>query len=157
MKRSGEPRTKTIAENRRARHIYFLDRELEAGLVLTGTEVKSLRAGLASLDQAYAGEREGELYLFNAYIGEYAQGNRANHAPRRERKILLHRRELGKWLDAVRRDGMTIAPLRLYFNQRGVAKLLLALARGKKLRDRRQTEKDRDWSRRRARLLRERG
>ena len=148
---------KLIAENRRARHIYFLERELEAGLVLTGTEVKSLRAGLASLDQAYAGEREGEFYLFNAHIGEYAQGNRANHEPRRTRKILLHRREMDKWLDAVRREGMTVAPLRLYFNERGVAKLTLALARGKKLRDRRQVDKDRDWSRRRARLLRERG
>ena len=146
-----------VAENRRARHIYFLDKEVEAGLVLTGTEVKSLRAGQASLDQSHAGERDGELYLFNAYIGEYKQGNRENHEPRRVRKILLHRREMGKWLEAVRREGMTIAPLRLYFNDRGVAKLTLALARGKKLRDKRQTEKDRDWSRRRARLLRDRG
>ena len=148
---------RVVAENRRARHIYFLDKELEAGLVLTGTEVKSLRAGQASLDQSHAGEQDGELYLFNAYIGEYAQGNRENHEPRRTRKILLHRREMGKWLDAVRRQGMTIAPLRLYFNDRGVAKLTLALARGKKLRDKRQTEKDRDWSRRRARLMRDKG
>ena len=146
-----------IAENRRARHIYFLEKELEAGLMLVGTEVKSLRAGLVSLDQAYAGEREGELYLFNLYIGEYAQASRENHEPRRVRKILLHKKELSRWLDAVRKEGLTIAPLRLYFNERGRVKLALALARGKKLRDKRETEKERDWSRRRARLLRDRG
>lgn len=152
----GEGR-KVVAENRRARHIYFLDKEVEAGLVLTGTEVKSLRAGHANLEQAHAGERDGALYLFNAYIGEYAQASRENHPPRRARKILLHRREMERWLDAVRKEGMTIAPLRLYFNERGVVKLALALAKGKKMRDKRESEKARDWSRRRARLLRDRG
>lgn len=148
---------RVIAENRRARRMYFLEKELEAGLVLTGTEVKSLRTGQASLDQSYAGEREGELFLFNAYIGEYAQGNRANHAPRRTRKILLHRREMDRWINAVRREGMTIAPLRLLFNERGVVKLILALARGKKLHDKRESDKERDWQRRKARLLRDKG
>lgn len=155
--RKEQARVRVIAENRRARRMYSLERELEAGLVLTGTEVKSLRTGQASLDQSYAGEREGELYLFNAYIGEYAQGNRANHAPRRTRKILLHRREMDRWIQAVRREGMTIAPLRLLFNERGVVKLVLALARGRKMKDMREREKERDWQRRKARLLRDKG
>lgn len=146
-----------IAENRKARHNYFIEETFEAGLVLTGTEVKSLREGKANIAESYASDENGEIFLINAYIPEYSQGNRNNHAPRRPRKLLLSKREIGKLMGAVQREGMTIIPLKLYFNKRGLAKLQLALAKGKKVHDKRQTSKTRDWQRQKARLMREKG
>ena len=152
---------KTIAENRKARHEYSIEEEFEAGLVLTGTEVKSLRAGKANIAESYATpeSHDGnvELWLVNSNIPEYAQGNRQNHAPKRSRKILLHKREVNRLIGAVERKGYTIVPLKLYFNDRGMAKLQLGLAKGKALHDKRATEKSRDWDRQKQRLLRERG
>jgi len=148
---------KVVADNRRARHDYFIDEVIEAGLVLTGTEVKSLRGGKASLNESYAAEEDGEIYLINCYIPEYSGGNRLNHHPRAKRKLLLKKREIGKLIGAVQRKGITLVPLKLYFNERGIAKLEVALATGKKKHDKRQTEKDRSWSRDKARLMREKG
>jgi SsrA-binding protein len=148
-------RARTVADNRKARFNYELGQRFEAGLALTGTEVKSLRFGRATIAESYAAERDGELWLVNAYIPEYLEANRFNHATRRPRKLLLHRREIYKLKGAVERDGMTVVPLKLYFNDRGRAKIELALARGKKLHDKRQTEKSRSWERERARLLRD--
>lgn len=148
---------KVVADNRRARHDYFIDDVVEAGLVLSGTEVKSLRGGKASLNESYAAEEDGEIYLINCYIPEYAGGNRFNHQPRAKRKLLLKKREIAKLIGAVQRKGITLVPLKLYFNERGIAKLEVALATGKKKHDKRQTEKDRSWSRDKARLMREKG
>jgi len=142
-----------IAENRKARHNFFIDDTIEAGLVLTGTEVKSLRAGKANIAEAYAAPEGGALWLVNAHIAEYGAGNRFNHEPRRKRKLLLHKREVVRLSGARDRQGMTLVPLKLYFNERGRAKLLLGLARGKKRYDKRQSEKDRDWKRQKERLL----
>ncbi len=146
-----------VAQNRKARHNYFIDDTVEAGLVLTGTEVKSLRAGRASLNESFAQEREGEFFLLNAHIPEYGPANRFNHQPTRDRKLLLRRREMGRLMGQVRREGYTLVPLSLYFNDRGFAKCQLGLARGKRQFDKRQTMKDRDWGRQRQRLLRARG
>ncbi len=143
-----------VAQNRRARFDYHIDETLEAGLVLYGSEVKSLRKGSASIGESHAGERDGELYLFNAYIPEYPGANRFNHEPRRARKLLVHRRELGKLLGAVKREGVTLVPMSVYFNDRGIAKVQLGLARGKKMADKRNAIKDRDWQRDKARLMR---
>ncbi len=151
------PGRKVIARNRRASHDYFLDERFEAGLVLQGTEVKSLREGRANINEAYASEQGGELYLVNATIPEYRAGNIFNHEPRRPRKLLLHRREMGKLIGAMRRAGETVVPLQLYFNPRGIAKIELALARGKKAYDKRATIKERDWQREKERLIREKG
>ncbi|HEX2217048.1 MAG TPA: SsrA-binding protein SmpB, partial [Xanthobacteraceae bacterium] len=129
----------------------------EAGIALTGTEVKSLRVGKATIAESYAGSRDGELWLYNANIPEYLQASRFNHAPKRPRKLLLHKREIGKLIGAVEREGMTIVPLKLYFNEKGRAKVELAVARGKKLHDKRETEKKRSWERERGRLLRDKG
>lgn len=148
---------KVVAQNRRATHDYFIEERLEAGLQLLGSEVKSLRNGRASLGEAYAGEDKGELYLFNAHIAEYAPANRFGHDPKRPRKLLLHRRQLERLLGQVRREGYTLIPLSIYFNERGLAKLELGLAKGKRKVDRREDVKKRDWERQRARLLRERG
>jgi SsrA-binding protein len=148
---------KVIARNRRASHDYFIDERFEAGLVLQGTEVKSLRAGRANINEAYASEQGGELFLVNATIPEYRAGNIFNHEPRRARKLLLHRREMGKLIGAIRRSGETVVPLALYFNPRGIAKVELALARGKKAYDKRATIKERDWKREKERLIREKG
>ncbi len=148
---------KLIAENRKARFNYHIEDVLEAGLVLTGTEVKSLREGKANIAEAYASEEGGEIFLINAYIPEYSQANRFNHEPRRPRKLLLHRRQINRLIGAVQRQGMTLVPLKLYFNKKGLAKLELALAKGKKLHDKRQTARDRDWARQKARILREKG
>ncbi len=148
---------KVVADNRRARHDYFIEDVFEAGVVLTGTEVKSLRAGRASLAESYVGVEAGELFLINAHIPEYHGGNKFNHAPRRPRKLLLKKREVGKLAGAIQRRGLTIVPLKIYFNRRGLAKVEIALARGKKLHDKRQTEKDRSWQREKGRLLRDRG
>ena len=146
-----------VAENRKARFNYEIEDKLEAGLVLTGSEVKSLRAGKANIADAYASDERGELYLINAHIAEYAQAGRFNHEPKRPRKLLLHARERDRLLGAMQRQGMTVVPLKLYFNARGIAKLELGLAKGKKLHDKRETEKKRDWERQKGRLMREKG
>jgi SsrA-binding protein len=148
---------KLIAENRRARFDYFIEETIEAGLALTGSEVKSLRAGRANIAESYASPETGELYLVNAHIHEYAPAARFNHAPRRARKLLVKKRELARLLGAVEREGRTLVPLRLYFNARGRAKLELALAKGKKAHDKREATKDREWKRDQARLMREKG
>ena len=145
------------AENRKARHQYEIGETFEAGIVLGGTEVKSLRGGRANITDAYAGEKNGELFLYNAYIPEYLQANRFNHETRRPRKLLLKKREIAKLAEAVQKEGMTIVPLKIYFNDKGIAKVLLGVARGKKLHDKRETERQRDWDRQKARLLRDRG
>ncbi|MEL7302967.1 MAG: SsrA-binding protein SmpB [Pseudomonadota bacterium] len=150
--------TKRIAENRRARYEFAIDETFEAGLVLTGTEVKSLRQGQANIAESYASFEDGGLKLINAYIPEYNQaGAFFNHEPRRPRQLLLNKREMHKLSIATDRKGMTIVPLELYFNARGLAKLRLAVAQGKKLHDKRATERKRDWQREKARLMRDRG
>lgn len=146
-----------VAQNRKARHDYFIEDSLEAGIMLTGTEVKSLRAGQATLGDAYAVEKKGALYLVNAHISEYAGGNMENHAPLRERKLLLHKREIARLIDATQRRGMTVVPLALYFNARGVAKVNLGIAKGKRQYDKRATVKERDWKRDKARLMKDQG
>ena len=148
---------KLIAENRRARFDYFLEEKFEAGLILTGSEVKSLRQGKANIAESYAGADGRELILVNAYIPEYGPANRFNHEPRRPRRLLLHRKQIDKLLGAVRRDGRTIVPTRLYWNEKGLAKLELALAKGKSAPDKRHTEAERDWKREQGRLMRDRG
>ncbi|MCO5147832.1 MAG: SsrA-binding protein SmpB [Aquamicrobium sp.] len=148
---------KTVAENRKARYSYEVMDTYEAGLALTGTEVKSLREGHANIQESYASAEGGEIWLINSYLPEYLQGNRFNHEPRRRRKLLLKKKEMAKLAQAVEREGMTMVPLKIYFNERGRAKLLLAIARGKKLHDKRETEKQRDWAREKGRLLKERG
>jgi len=147
---------KVIAQNRKARHEYFIEDTLEAGLVLTGSEVKSLRLGRCSIGESYAQEENGELYLRSAHIASY-DAARNNHEPMRTRKLLLHRREMARLIGQIQREGYTIVPLSLYFNSRGIAKIQLGLARGKRKVDKRQTEKKRDWQRQKARLMRERG
>jgi SsrA-binding protein len=144
------------ALNRRARHDYLIEDKLEAGLVLHGTEVKSLRQGGASIAEAYADEKGGELFLVNANIPEYKASAHFNHEPRRPRKLLLHRKQMNRLMGAVKREGVTIVPLALYFNERGRAKVELGLATGKRKSDKRQAERDRDWQRNKARLLRSR-
>jgi SsrA-binding protein len=148
---------RVVAQNRRARFNYHLEETFEAGVALTGSEVKSLRAGKATIAESYADARGGEIWLINANIPEYVQAGRFNHAPKRLRKLLLHRRQINKLIGSVEREGMTLVPLRLYFNARGRAKVELALARGKKLHDKRETEKKRSWERERGRLLRAKG
>ncbi|HRY24567.1 MAG: SsrA-binding protein SmpB [Geminicoccaceae bacterium] len=145
---------RSVARNRRAFHDYSIEDRIEAGLVLAGTEVKSLREGRATINEAHAGEMGGELWLFNAYIPEYKAGNRFNHETKRPRKLLLRRREIDKLLGAVKRKGMTLVPLSLYFSPRGFAKVELGLARGKKEYDKRHAERDRDWQRDKERLMR---
>lgn len=148
---------KLIAENRRARFDYFLDERLEAGLQLTGTEVKALREGRANIAESYVGVEGRELALINAHIPEYGPANRFNHEPRRPRKLLLHRKEIDRLIGAVQREGRTLAPTRLYFNDKGMVKLEVALARGKKAHDKRAAESERDWKREQGRLMRDRG
>ncbi|MCY0147637.1 SsrA-binding protein SmpB [Hoeflea sp. G2-23] len=148
---------KVVAENRKARFNYEIVETFETGLVLTGTEVKSLREGKANIADSYANEEGGEMWLINSYVPEYLQANQFNHEPRRRRKILVKLREIARLGQAVQRDGMTLVPLKIYFNDKGTAKLQLALAKGKKLHDKRQTQKERDWNRDKSRLLRDRG
>jgi SsrA-binding protein len=150
-------KVKTVAENRRARFEYFLEDFFEAGIALTGTEVKSLRFGEGSIAESYAEVKGDEVFLVNANVPEFSHGNRHNHEPKRPRKLLLHEREINKMRNGVARDGMTLIPLSIYFNSRGRAKVELALAKGKKLHDKRETIKDRDWKRDQQRLLRDRG
>ena len=147
-------RYKIAADNRRARYDFALGETFEAGLMLAGTEVKSLRTGKATIGESYASvERSGEIFLINATIPEYAQGNRNNHEPKRPRKLLLKAREIAKISQGVEREGMTIVPLKIYFNEQGRAKIEIALAKGKKLHDKRETERKRDWAREKSRLL----
>jgi len=148
---------KLVADNRKARFNYELIDTFEAGIVLAGTEVKSLRLGKATIGESYAGPSGEELLLFNADIPEYLQANRFNHERKRPRKLLLHKRQINKLIGAVQRDGLTIVPTKLYFNEQGRAKIELALARGKSLGDKRETEKKRDWQREKGRLLRDKG
>ena len=150
-----EPRFKIVADNRKARFHYAIGETFEAGIALTGSEVKSLRAGKASIAESYAAARDGELWLLNSNIAEYTQAGRFNHAPKRARKLLLHKRQINKLIGAVEREGMTVVPLKIYFNDKGRAKVEIALAKGKKLHDKRESEKKRDWTRERGRLLRQ--
>ncbi|MBT3914917.1 MAG: SsrA-binding protein SmpB [Rhodospirillaceae bacterium] len=142
------------ARNRKARHDYFIEDNYEAGIALQGTEIKSIRSGRASIEESYASEEGGELYLINAYIPEYQAGGRDQHETRRPRKLLLHKKELAKMFNAVNREGMTIIPLSLYFNKRGMLKVDLGMAKGKRQYDKRQTDKARDWKRDQARIMR---
>lgn len=155
--KKSDPNNKIAAENRKARFNYEVVDTYEAGLQLTGTEVKSLRGGHANIQESYASVEGGEIWLINSYLPEYLQANRFNHEPRRRRKLLLKKKEMAKLSQAVERQGMTMVPLKIYFNDQGRAKLLLALARGKNLGDKRQTEKERDWAREKGRLLRDKG
>ncbi len=155
---SQDPKQKTlIAENRRARYEYFIESTMEAGLQLTGTEVKSLRNGRANIAESYASVEGREIVLINANIPEYGPANRFNHEPKRPRKLLLHRKEIDKLIGAVQREGRTLAPLKLYFNDKGRVKLELALATGKKAHDKRATIAERDWKREQGRLMRDKG
>jgi SsrA-binding protein len=149
---------RVAAANRRARFNYEIGETFEAGIVLTGSEVKSLRTGKATIAESYADANGGEIWLINATIPEYKQsGPHNNHEPKRHRKLLLHKRQVNKLIGAVERDGMTLVPLKLYFNERGRAKVEIALGRGKKLHDKRETAKKRDWARQKSRLMREKG
>ncbi|MAO57071.1 MAG: SsrA-binding protein [Rhodospirillaceae bacterium] len=155
-KKKGPPGN-IVAQNRKARRDYTIVEDMEAGLMLTGTEVKSLRQGRGSLIDAYAADEDGELYLYNADIPKYEQAGPANHEPKRKRKLLLHRREIARLGGAVNRKGMALIPLAIYFNKRGLAKVQLALGEGKRQYDKRETEKSRDWGRQKARLMRDKG
>lgn len=148
---------RVVAQNRRARFDYEILETLEVGIMLTGSEVKSLRLGTSSINESFAGEMEGEIFLFNANIPEYLEANRFNHEPKRPRKLLMKKRQVNKFLGAIRRKGMTLVPLKLYFNAKGRAKLELGLGRGKKTVDKRNTIKERDWQRDKARVMRSRG
>lgn len=148
---------RVVAENRKARFNYEIIDTYEAGLALTGTEVKSLRDGKANIAESYASDEDGEIWLINSYLPEYLQGNRFNHDTRRRRKLLLSKREIHRLRSGINREGMTLVPLKIYFNDRGRAKLELALAKGKKLHDKRETSKERDWNRQKSRLLKENG
>jgi SsrA-binding protein len=148
---------KVVAENRRARFDYFVEDRYEAGIALTGTEVKALRQGEGSIAESYATADGEEIWMINSHIPEYSHGNRQNHEPRRPRKLLLKSREISKLLGAVQRQGLTLVPLSIYFNGNGRAKVEIALARGKKVHDKRDTVKERDWKREQQRLLRQRG
>lgn len=152
-----ERRFKIVAENRKARFNYEIGEVFEAGIALSGTEVKSLRGGKATIAESYADSRLGEIWLINANIPEYLQANRYNHLPKRPRKLLLHKRQINRLAGAIEREGMTLVPLKLYFNDKGRAKIEIALARGKKLHDKRETEKKRSWQREKGRLLRDKG
>ena len=154
---SEKPKMKIIAENRRARFDYFLEDFIEAGIMLLGTEIKALRMGRANIAESYAAVEGREIVLINADIPPYAQANRFNHEPRRPRKLLLHRKQIDRLIGAVQRDGQTIIPLKLYLNDDGKAKLEIALAKGKKLHDKREASADRDWQRDKARLMRDKG
>ncbi len=150
-----DPAARLAAQNRRARFDYEILDTIEAGIVLSGTEVKALRAGQASINESYAGEKDGELYLINAYVPEYKAANRFNHEPRRIRKLLVHRRQRDRLLGSIKREGVTLVPLSIYFNERGIAKVELGLGKGRKKADKREHLKKEDWKRDKARLMRE--
>lgn len=157
MAKKPSPTKNVVAQNRRARFDYFIEETMEAGLVLTGSEVKSLRAGKASIVESYAAEDGGALWLINAHIPEYPGARHFGHAPRRHRKLLMRKREIERLSGSLKREGITLVPLDIYFNDRGIAKLTLGLAKGKRKVDKRDTIKERDWQRDKARLMRERG
>ena len=157
MAKKKDDERKIVADNRKARFSYAIESSLEAGIMLSGSEVKSLRNGKATIGDSYAQARDGELFLVNAYIPEYAQAARFGHEPRRMRKLLVRKTEVRKLSAAIQREGMTLVPLRLYFTPRGIAKVELGIAKGKKLHDKRETEKQRDWQRDKARLMRNKG
>lgn len=148
---------KVVADNRKARYNYEILDTYEAGIMLMGTEVKALREGKANIADSYASDEGGEIWLINSYLPEYLQANRFNHEPRRRRKLLLTAREIGRLRVGINREGMTLIPLKIYFNEQGRAKLELALAKGKKLHDKRQTEKERDWNRQKTRIMKDNG
>ena len=156
-KKKKDDGSKIIADNRKARFAYAIGDTLEAGIALVGSEVKSLRQGKSTISESYAHAKDGELWLVNAYIPEYTQASRFNHEPKRTRKLLVHKREAAKLAAAIQREGMTLIPLKLYFNAKGRAKIELGVAKGKKLHDKRETEKQRDWQRDKARLMRDKG
>ncbi|MBN8982273.1 MAG: SsrA-binding protein SmpB [Pseudomonadota bacterium] len=157
MAEKKERTIKVVAENRKARFNYSIEDTVEAGIVLTGTEVKSVRNGKSTIAESYADTKGGEIWLVNANIPEYLQANRFNHEPKRTRKLLLHKKEINRLGGAIERQGMTLIPLKMYFNEHGKIKLQLGLAKGKKLHDKRETEKKRDWAREKGRLLRTKG
>lgn len=157
MAQKSDPNSKLIAENRRARFDYFIEEEIEAGIMLMGSEVKSLRQGGANIGESYASVEEGELWLINGYIAPYLQAKTWGHEERRKRKLLVSKRELARLWNATAREGMTIVPIRMYFNDRGIVKLKIGIAKGKKLADKRETSAKRDWDRQKARLLKEHG
>ena len=154
--RDGSPEG-AVAKNRKARHDYFIDDRIEAGIVLAGTEVKSLREGRGNITESYAGERDGEIFLFNAYIPEYQNAGHFRHETRRPRKLLLKRREIDKLAGALMRKGVTLVPLAIYFNARGIAKVEIGIATGKRKFEKREAIKERDWRRQKARLMRDKG
>lgn len=152
-----DPNSKAVAQNRKARFDYYIEESMEAGIILTGTEVKSLRKGEASIAESYASPKEGAVWLVNAYIPEYKQAHgKLQHEVRRPRKLLLHKNQLAKLIAAVQRKGVTLVPLSIYFNDRGIAKVELGIAAGKKMHDKREAVKDRDWKREQSRLMHER-
>ena len=153
--KKSDPNNKLVAENRRARYDYAIEDTIEAGIMLLGSEVKSLRKGSANIAESYANVEDGELWLINSYIPAYEQAKTFGHDERRRRKLLVSKRELARLWQNTSREGMTIVPLKLYFNNKGIAKLLIGVAKGKKLSDKRETEKKRDWQKQKARLLRE--
>ena len=157
MAANPERRLRAVAENRKARFNFEIGEVFEAGIVLTGSEVKSLRAGKATIAESYADAKDGEIWLINSNIPEDRQAHRFNHLPKRPRKLLLHQRQINKLSGAVDREGMTIVPLKIYFNDKGRAKIEVALAKGKKLHDKRETEKARSWQRDKSRIMRDRG
>ncbi len=157
MARKADPEKKIVADNRKARYSYAIEDTIEAGIILLGSEVKSLRGGRSTIAESYAYAKDGELFLVNAYIPEYTMASRFNHEPRRQRKLLVHKNQADKLAIAIQREGMTLIPLRLYFNPKGIAKIELGVAKGKKLHDKRETEKQRDWQRDKARLMRDKG
>ncbi len=154
-KKKDKAPSRIAADNRKARHLFYIEEEYEAGIVLTGTEIKSLRGGEANIKDSYAEEKNGELWLINAHIPEFSHGNRFNHQPRRPRKLLMHRREINRLAGSIQRGGMTLVPLRIYFNDKGRAKIMIGIGKGKKLHDKRETEKQRDWGRQKARLMKD--
>ena len=157
MPKKKDDGSKIIADNRKARYAYAIEDSLEAGIMLVGSEVKSLRSGKSTIAESYAFSKDGELFLVNAYIPEYTQASRFNHEPKRTRKLLVHKNQAAKLSAAIQREGMTLIPLKLYFNAKGIAKIELGIAKGKKIHDKRETEKTRDWQRDKARLMRNKG
>jgi SsrA-binding protein len=156
-KKKRDDGNKVVSENRKARYSYAIGDTMEAGMMLTGSEVKGLRSGKAMIAESYAQVKDGVVSLVNAYIPEYGQANRFNHEPKRPRRLLLHKREIAKLAASTQREGMTLVPLRVYFTPKGIAKIEIGIAKGKKLHDKRETEKQRDWARDKARLLRDKG
>ena len=156
-KKKADPNNKLVAENRRARYDYAIEDTVECGMILLGSEVKSLREGAANIAESYVAVEDGELWLINGAIPPYAQAKSFNHEERRRRKLLASKREIARLWQSVGRKGMTLVPLKLYFNEKGTAKLLIGVAKGKNQSDKRQTEKKRDWDKQKARLMRDHG